>query len=88
VLVVTEEIGAVEKAELGHLLRHFESGHGAHFEVAALHGGHFGALAEERAREVQLHVELGRRLLQLGLEDLHGARQEVGRRRGRGKAQR
>src|SRR6185295_18807975 len=80
-VVIAEQVGAVEDAELRDLLRHLEGGHGAHLEVAALERGHFGALAEELASRIDLHVELRRGLFQLALELLQRAAEEIRRRR-------
>ena len=44
--VVPEQIAAIEQAERRNLLRHLESVHRAHFEVAALQRRHLGALLE------------------------------------------
>ena len=80
--IVAKQIGAVEVAMLGQLLRDFERRHRAHLEIAALQGLHFGALAEQgRGRiDLDLHPSIG--AVNRGFEPLQAFRQKITRRGG------
>jgi hypothetical protein len=81
-VVIGEEIGAIEIAKLRDLLRHLEGGHGAHFEIAALDGGNLGALLEQRRRGMNADVEPDGRLVDVGFELVQRLGEKIGRRGG------
>ena len=69
------QIAGREDRPFRNLLGDVECGDHRHLEVAALHGGRLGALLEQRAVQMDLHVELARRAL---LEFLLEHRQHLG----------
>src|SRR5580704_6544853 len=84
VLVVAEQIGAIEQSVFRNLLGDLERRHRAHFEVAALERRHFGTLLEQGRRRVSFHGHADMRGFNFGFETLQRLREEI-RRRGRGR---